>query len=475
MKRILVASDKPETCDIIRDCLHLHYKPDIVPDAESCLQMFRKKRYEFVFIEMNLLGDANGNKCYKEKLNHFWQIYPAIKIIVLTDQAKIRDAVNAVKAGANNYLTHPIKSEELTYVMETADESTMMQLELNYLRDKFWKSDSLELIRTNSPLMKKVFEQLKAVAPTKTTVLLTGETGTGKGVLARLIHHHSNRSDRQFISVHCGAIPDTLLESELFGHERGSFTGAVRRKLGKFEIAQGGTIFLDEIGTITASAQIKMLQVLQDRIFQRVGGSENIEADVRIIAATNDDLKKMVDRGVYRKDLFYRLSVFPVEIPPLRERREDMSSLTEFLLEKLNSFHSKRIQSVHPHVMNAFLQYHFPGNIRELENLIERAYILESSAILTPESLPSDIIMPNTTNAPIVLNTSLPLAEVRRRALEDVERQYLKELLALHKGRINSTAQTAGITSRQLHKLLTKYRIHKEDFKNFSSHATSES
>ncbi|OIP90973.1 MAG: hypothetical protein AUK26_08195 [Syntrophaceae bacterium CG2_30_58_14] len=270
----------------------------------------------------------------------------------------------------------------------------------------------------------------------------------------------------QFIGIHCGAIPDTLLESELFGHERGAFTGAVRRKLGKFELANRGTIFLDEIGTITPSAQIKLLQVLQDRTFQRVGGETVIETDVRIIAASNQDLGQMVEKGLFRNDLYYRLNVFPIEIPPLRERREDIPQLTEIFLRQMNRFNHRGIHYVHPQVMEAFQRYPWPGNIRELENLVERACILETSSILTQTSFPAELF----TKAPSALSaptgrTGLTLAEARARAVAEVEKSYLQELLARTGGRINRTAESAGVTVRQISKLMRKNNIRKETFR----------
>jgi transcriptional regulator with GAF, ATPase, and Fis domain len=310
-----------------------------------------------------------------------------------------------------------------------------------------------------------VFDKIRSVALTKSTVLLTGETGTGKGVLANLVHRHSNRRDAQFISVHCGAIPDTLLESELFGHEKGSFTGAVQRKLGKFEIASGGTIFLDEIGTITPSAQIKLLQVLQDGTFQRVGGEETIEANVRVIAATNADLKKMCDDGQFRKDLYYRLYVFPIELPPLRERAEDIPYFVEEFLKRMNRVNKKEIHDIHPRVIDAFKNYSWPGNIRELENLMERAYILETSSVLTAESFPSELFKLETLSATVSVDAGLSIAEVRRKGIEGIEKNYLKEQLAQNSGKIQNTAMAAGITTRQLHKLMRKYGIRKEEFK----------
>ncbi len=350
-------------------------------------------------------------------------------------------------------------------MVDSIHELTLIQSELEYLRSSFWQADSLEIVHTKSPLMREVFDKIQSVAPTKSTVLLIGETGTGKGVLAKLIHRHSSRKDASFISVHCGAIPDTLLESELFGHEKGAFTGAVRRKLGKFEIAKGGTIFLDEVATITPSAQIKLLQIVQDGIFQHVGGEEDIHADVRIIAATNMELKQMSDEGQFRKDLFYRLNVFPIEIPPLRERKEDIPILAETLLKNLNRFHSKEIEDVHPDVMKAFESYSWPGNIREMENLMERAYILETSSILTPEGFPSELFSGETGVPAMSVDTSLTLAQMRENAVRGLELSYLSELLKANKGRIDATARAAGISSRQLHKLMKRYNLRKEDFK----------
>jgi len=468
MKYILVVLNDQAACNVIRDCLGSEYKVEVVSNRASCLESCRKRRHEFIFIDIFLLrglAPENGYNDYKKKLQPLWQLAPTMEIIVLSPQEMIRDAVDAVKAGASNYLTYPVNPDEVRYVTESIYESKKMQSELDYLRDRFWQSDSLQLIRTNSPAMKTVFDKVKLVAPTRTTVLLTGETGTGKGVIAKLIHRHSNRCDDQFISVHCGAIPDTLLESELFGHEKGAFTGAIQRKLGKFEIAQGGTIFLDEIGTITASAQITLLQVLQDRTYSRVGGEESLEADVRTIAASNIDLKKMSIDGAFRNDLYYRLNVFPIEIPPLRDRIADIPLLVEVFLKRLTKLHQKKIHDLHPQVMRAFGKYPWPGNIRELENLIERAYILETSSILTPESFPGELFTLDAPDARISLDTSLTLAEVRSRSIENIERHYLKQLLSLHNGRINSTAQAAGISTRQIHKLLSRYGIRKEEFK----------
>ncbi len=319
--------------------------------------------------------------------------------------------------------------------------------------------------RTKSPAMARVFEKVRSVAPTKCTVLLLGETGSGKGVVARLIHARSNRKSAHFVSVHCGAIPDTLLESELFGHEKGSFTGAVRKKVGKFEMAHGGTIFLDEIGTISQAAQVNLLQVLQDGNFERVGGEETIHTDVRVITATNAHLKEMAGAGLFRNDLYYRLNVFPIDIPPLRERVEDIPMLAEAFIKNFNLNSTKKIQGIQPEVMESLQCYPWPGNIRELENVIERACILETSETLSRKSFPSEIVEPGTEIKPVPPYAAMTLAEVRRRRIEEVERAYLAEILTQCKGQIGVSAKAAGIGTRQMSKLLTRHGIKKEDYK----------
>ncbi|GBC62439.1 sigma-54-dependent Fis family transcriptional re gulator [Desulfonema ishimotonii] len=464
MSSVLVVSAEREVVQVIRSA----FGPDAgvahVANRYSALEILQRKRRDFVFIDISILREMSSHKDFKEALRPFWNLFPSIEIIVMAPREMIRQAVRAVKAGATDYLTYPIVPDEARLVAESIRESVLMESELEYLRNQQWKSDSFEFVKTRNAGMQQVFSKIRSVAPTKTTVLLAGETGVGKGVLARLIHRHSNREDAQFISVHCGAIPETLVESELFGHERGAFTGAIRKRLGKFEIAKDGTIFLDEIGTVTPQVQIRLLQVLQDGIFSRVGGEDVIATTARVIAATNTDLRQMSETGLFRKDLYYRLNVFPIEIPPLRERPEDIPFFTDFFLGKMNRLNPKSIHDIHPKVLEALARYSWPGNIRELENLIERAYILETSSVLTPESFPAELFeQEGTTSLPV--NVSLPLAEARQQVVASFERQYLKELLSQYQGRVNRTAEAAGITTRQLHKLMRKYGLRKEDFK----------
>jgi len=466
LKRILVISTDNAHRAAIEASLGDRYRVDGALVLAKGQELFQAQRYEVTFLDLAILADSkDGRIDYKQALNRFFQVYPTAGIVAMCTRETIREAVAAVKAGASDYLTCPVEADEVKLIIDHFYDQRIRESELNYLWDQFWEKDALDLVRTRSPLMRGVYEKLRSVAPTKTTVLLTGETGTGKGVMAQLIHKHSNRRDRQFISVHCGAIPDTLLESELFGHEKGAFTGATRRKLGKFEIARDGTIFLDEIASISAAAQVKLLKVLQERTYERVGGEQTLETQVRIIAATNMDLKEMTEAGTFRKDLFYRLNVFPIESPPLRVRKEDLGLLADLFVQRLNQFYSKGITGVHPAVMGAFEAYQWPGNIRELENLIERAYILETSKLLTPESFPGELFSAAAV-AQVPMDASHTLAEVRRRGVEHIERQYLKELLSSQRGRIKISAEQAGITTRQLHKLLTRYHIHKEDYKN---------
>ena len=466
MASILVISNKTEDSEVLKTNFPSGFRLSWVDGLDKAVVVLERKRHDIVFMDINVLDGPRDRNPPEQVLFDFKAKFPSVAVVVISPQSRIRQAVVLVKAGAHDYVTYPLNREEVKLVTESIVRANLRQSELDYLRDRFWKSDALEVVQTKSDAMVDVFKKIRSVSSTKTTVLLSGETGTGKSVLAKLIHQHSNRQNAQFISVHCGAIPDTLLESELFGHEKGAFTGAIRKKLGKFEIAHGGTIFLDEIGTMTPSAQVKLLQVLQDGTFSHVGGEEAIFTNARVIAATNADLKQLSDQGVFRKDLYYRLNVFPIVIPPLRDRIEDLPYLADLFLNRLNRELHKGINAVHPHVLEALSQYEWPGNVRELENLIERAYILENSSLLTPEGFPRELFDHHGAPTIMSVDTTMPLAEARKLALEDFERHYIKDLVTRNRGRINTSAAEAGISTRQLHKLMSKYGIRKEHYKD---------
>ena len=464
MKHILVVSHKNEIVDQIRSSLNRDCIIEKAENTDNAVKNLSRGHYDLICIDIETFAHSDVVSGFQNAAALYKSIDPDCRAILISADGNLSD--KNIIGPVNDFVTPgPENMNQAIQIKEYIREQEIIQSELDYLRKEFWQTDAREIVRTNNPEMEKVFDQIRSVAPTKTTVLLYGETGTGKGVLANLIHRHSNREKGQFISVHCGAIPDTLLESELFGHEKGSFTGAFKRKLGKFEIASKGTIFLDEISTITQSAQIKLLQVLQDGTFSRVGGEAVFKTEARFIAATNMDLKKMCDAGIFRKDLYYRLNVFPIEIPPLRKRREDIPILIETFVSRLNKTMQKRIQHVHPDVIDAMKAYEWPGNIRELENLMERAFILETSSELTPESFPAELFNGRRSAAVFKVDTALSLSEARRLAIDAFERQFIKTLLSRNRGKINKSAEEAGISTRQFHKLLIKHGIQKRNLK----------
>ncbi len=346
MDTILLLTQNLHTLDTIRsissrDCrIHIAGSPDQLWDSIKTIAC------DCLFIDLSqmekLLANRDSPTDPNGLINQFKNLRPFMAIIIIAANAEIRKAASYMKNGASNYITEPIDAAEVRLVLDEISRERLQQSELTYLRERLWQDDSLDIVQTLSRTMRKVYDNVLSVGPTKTTVLLLGETGTGKSFMAKWIHRHSNRKNGPLISVHCGAIPETLIESELFGHEKGSFTGAHRRKLGKFEVASEGTIFLDEIGTISPAAQVKLLTVLQEATFQRVGGDQTLKANVRVIAASNADLKKMCTEGQFRKDLYYRLNVFPITIPQLHDRRRGHPPLRECLPEKIQPVQLQR-------------------------------------------------------------------------------------------------------------------------------------
>ncbi|MBU0462402.1 MAG: sigma-54 dependent transcriptional regulator [Proteobacteria bacterium] len=461
---LLISKEK-----IIIEAITREIGPDIdlltARSLNKGLQVFEAQKTAVVLIDAAISG-LPDRSAFKKLFSDFWEINPMARFIILTTKGNIQIAIKAVEAGASSYLLCPAGFAQ----MNKAVASVLRHMDSSQQAKHFITQDSqsgfLEMLKTRSETMKRVFEKIALVSQTETTVLLTGETGVGKGIIARLIHEKSGRSAGPMLNVHCGAIPESLIESELFGHEKGSFTGAIRNKKGKFEQASRGTIFLDEIGTVTAATQIKMLQVLQDKTFQPVGSEKTFSTDVRVIAASNSDLEQMVDRGEFRKDLYFRLNIFPIEIPALRLRKKDLPLFITFFIDQLNSKHEKQIKGVTPEVMEAFDNYAWPGNIRELENLLQRAFILGDKPFLGVSVFPADLFTGSKTNMPSPSTYLGTLAEIRQKAVAKAETEYLCAVLKAHSGKINQASMTAGISRRQLHKLLSKHGIRKVDFKS---------
>ncbi len=355
-------------------------------NGQDAIKKIDKEFFDVVLIDLNM-PKVDGMTV----LRHLVENEPESIGIILTGYATIKNAVEAMKAGAYDYLAKPVKLEEVLMVIQKAVELRDLRRENLALKRQLKKKYRFHNFVGDSPQMHKVFRTIEKVADSDSTILIFGESGTGKELVAKAIHYHSSRRDKPLIPVNCGAIPEELLESELFGHEKGAFTHAIRTRIGRFEMANGGTIFLDEIAEMSPQLQVKLLRVLQEQEFERLGGMRTIKCDVRIIAATNKDLEKAVKKGTFREDLYYRLKVIPIQIPPLRERRGDIPLLVHHFLEQMNKAKKKKIRGISKEAMQILEAYDWPGNVRELENVIERMVILAESDYLTVEDLPERI------------------------------------------------------------------------------------
>jgi two-component system NtrC family response regulator/two-component system response regulator HydG len=372
--------------------------------------------------------------------------------LMMTAYANVESAVEAMKAGAENYLTKPVSIESLLVFVQKALEKRHLTRDAAALRERVHDRYRLSGMVGDAPELQAVFDVVKQAAPTKATVLILGESGTGKELIAQALHEESPRRDKPFIKVSCAALSETLLESELFGHERGSFTGAVGRREGRFELADGGTLFLDEIGEIPPSTQVKLLRALQQREFERVGGTETLKVDVRVIAATNRDLAAEVKAGRFREELFYRLNVVTVTLPPLRKRKGDIPALLSHFIAKFAASYGKPVRALGPGALNALLAHDWPGNVRELENAIERAVVLSRGGELTLEELPSSL-RGSRTLAPA------PSQVQPGATLRDMERDAILRALAVAGGSTTRAARMLGISVRKVQYRLKEYRL----------------
>lgn len=415
-------------------------------DGSEGLKLFKKEFFHVVFLDLKLPG-IHGMKVLKR----IKEENPETPVIIITGFATIESAVEAIKQGAFDYLAKPFGPEELRVIAEKALESRRTFFENIYLRGELDKTSKFDMVIGKSKAMEKVLDIIRRVSPSESTVLITGESGTGKELLAREIHNHSPRKNAPFVVVDCGALVDNLFESELFGHVKGSFTGAHETKHGRFEVAHGGTIFLDEISNISLNIQTNLLRVIQEREVTRVGSTKPIKVDVRILAATNENLVELVRKRKFREDLFYRLSVVPVHLPSLRERKEDIPHLVEHFLQKYGRRARKKINSISPKVKKDLMEYEWPGNIRELENTIERAVVLSKNDEIQLE----DLMYHGISSTASLFH----LAGGRYKALEEVEKEYIKIVLEAQHGNKSKTAKILGIDRKTLMTKVKKFEI----------------
>jgi DNA-binding NtrC family response regulator len=385
-------------------------------------------------------------------------------VIITTGFGTIDHAVQAMRLGAADFLTKPIKLEHLRLVVERSLRERALQDEVAALREKLHAQFKFHDILSKSPRMHDVFELISHVAETISTVLIVGETGTGKELVARAVHEASSRHSGPFVAVNCAALPESLLESELFGHEKGAFTSAAGQRKGRFELAHAGTIFLDEVGEIPLAMQAKLLRVLQERRFERVGGSQTVEVDVRVVAATNRDLLRLAKEGKFREDLYYRLNVVKIDLPPLHERPEDIALLAEHFVEKFSRPGAPPKQ-IAPEAMEALLQHRWPGNIRELENAVERACVTSHGNVIKPENLPAEILKPSRPRYQLPVDLSRPLTEQLVELTAAFEERYLRRALKRTRGHIGRTAHLTGLSRRTITEKLALYQIEKAEFK----------
>ena len=445
--RILVVDDE----EIVRESLSGWLAKDgytlaTAHDGPTALEMLRQGSWSILLVDLKMPG-MDG----LQVLEAVKQIQPDVAVVIMTAYATVETAVEAMKSGAYDYLVKPFDPEELSLMMVKIVAQQQLVRENVLLRKVLKRDYHFRDMISKSPAMQRVFDLARSAARSQSTVLILGESGTGKELLARATHAESPRHSGPFVAVSCAALTETLLESELFGHEKGSFTGAVNRRKGKFESAHGGTLFLDEIGDISPKLQLDLLRVLEERKFCRVGGSDPVEIDVRIIAATNRDLRKASETGQFRDDLYYRLNVIPITLPPLRERLEDIPLLVEHFLEHLNLEMSHRIEEVSAGALSALMRYHWPGNVRELRNVLERGMVVAKGSLIMPEDLGLDAAPSR--QAPIDVTLSL----------DEVEHRHIAAVLQHGGGNVTQAARSLGIDRVTLYNKIRKYGLRRTE------------
>ncbi|MGA1865607.1 MAG: sigma-54-dependent transcriptional regulator [bacterium] len=443
---ILIVDDEKTIREGCRDTLKKDYYVECAETGWEALNILSKNLFHIVLLDLKL-PDIEGT----DLLEKIKTMNPDVEIIVITAYATIKSVIETVKKGAYDYIAKPFTPDDLRRSVQKTLQDKVQQKQGKDLlkKEQGVKGESLEIIG-ESPKMKEIFTLVRRVAPTDSTVLICGESGTGKELIAREIYRQSLRKNNPFLAIDCGALVETLLESELFGHIKGAFTGATNTKHGCFELANGGTFLFDEIGNLSLSMQAKLLRVLQEQEIKPVGGEKMIKVDVRLIFATNKDLRKEIQKGSFREDLFYRISVMVITLPPLRERKEDIPSLSHFFLEKYNKKRKRGIERISPDVMKIFINYDWPGNVRELGNVMERAVIMEDSNTISASSIPSYLFSPK---------AEADKSDEGLKSLEQLEKEHI--LMALKKTSYHksNTAKILGIDRKTLHKKIEKHKI----------------
>jgi DNA-binding NtrC family response regulator len=454
---ILIVDDELGFCELIQGILAKEgYKVDTAISSFEGLSLLRQNTYDIVYADLKM-SEMNG----LELLKAIKEMDENIIVMVITGYGTIETAVEATKYGAYDYITKPFQKDEIKKVTRKAWEKKQLMDEMLYLQQEIDRRYCFENIIGKSKAMQDLFEIIKKAAETKSTVLIQGESGTGKELIARAIHYNSPRKRKRLVTINTSALQDTLLESELFGHIKGAFTGAYITKKGLFEIADGGTLFLDEIGDISPNIQIKLLRVLQEREFIPVGGTATIKVDVRLIAATNKDLFKAVQEGTFRSDLFYRLKVITMNIPPLRERKEDIPLLSTHFLKKYTQESKKEIETISPQAMELIMGHDWPGNVRELENIIEAAVALETGKTITSKYLYLNKWRGYLKQA-LEVGKKMPTFQAAKRLFE---RDYIVNALKRCEGNIAKAARETGIIRPNLYEKIKRYGIRIEDYK----------
>lgn len=417
----------------------------LAEDGRQALDLLEHEEIDLIIADLKM-PRVSG----EELLRRVVESYPTLPVIILTGHGTIETAVQAMRDGAYDFLTKPVNLDRLSLLVKRALSTRELALQHRALQEELQQKRQFANIIGKSAEMKRIFDVVRQVAPTRASVLITGESGVGKELIADAVHQMSNRSDKPFVKVHCAALSESLLESELFGHEKGAFTGAVARKRGRFELAHLGSIFLDEIGEIAPSVQIKILRVLQEKTFERVGGEQTLEVDTRIISATNKDLKQEIERGTFREDLFYRLNVVNIHIPPLRERKEDIPILVSAFIKEFATENEKPVEGIDAKARALLYTYSWPGNVRELRNSIESAVVMAKGPIITPDDLPPSVASDTESNY-VRVQLGATLA--------DAEKELIRANLAANNGNKSRTAEVLGIGRKTLHRKLAEYGL----------------